>query len=116
MKDLFDRMGCVVATAMVSAARWLDAADSEAALIDCAYTRRFGLLLSDIVRLEKPVYCRGHQGIFHIKDELIAGKPEEWPSVTDSVREGLAGIAKVKDISETQAEFDALQKADKEAT
>ena len=36
-------------------------------------------------------------------------RSDGWPSVTQSVREGLKGIAKVKDITQTMREFDALQ-------
>lgn len=64
--------GCVVAVAHVREARWLTAADSLLALIDCSNTRRFGFLLDRVLRLVTPVPAKGFQSVWRwtVPDEL----------------------------------------------
>lgn len=55
-------MGKVVCTAVVKEARWLGRDDSDAALCDAAGL--FGLVLTDVVRLNPAVPATGRQGIW----------------------------------------------------
>jgi hypothetical protein len=57
--------GKIVCTVMVNDFRNLGPADSAAALIDCAHTPRYGLLLGRPERLGCPVLAVGHQGIWN---------------------------------------------------
>lgn len=59
--------GRIVCTAYVYDFKPLNRLHSKSALIDCANTKRYGLFLKDVTRLEKPIYCKGHQGIFNVE-------------------------------------------------
>lgn len=59
--------GHIVCTAFVEDVGWLNRLHSKYALIDCTNTKRFGLFLTDVVRLEKPIPCKGRQGIFNVE-------------------------------------------------
>lgn len=54
-------------TAYVSEFRLLNAGDSQASLINCADTFRYGLVLTDIQRLDPPYAVSGSQGIKYIE-------------------------------------------------
>jgi hypothetical protein len=65
--------GCVVCTASVVSAAWIDQDIFEytervgqKALIDCYFTKRFGLWLIDIVKNAPILPCKGKQGIFEV--------------------------------------------------
>jgi hypothetical protein len=58
--------GFVLCTALVKEARWLKAADSPGALIDCSIVRRFGLVLEDVQSINDPPFIKGHQGPFTV--------------------------------------------------
>ena len=61
----FERIGgAVICKALVKQAYWLDGQHSPYALIDCGDTRRFGLILDDIQRIE-PIPAKGKQGIWY---------------------------------------------------
>jgi hypothetical protein len=59
--------GAIICCAFVTEHRLLTLNEAPCALIECA-TPRFGLFLTDVVPLDKPVSARGFQGIF------------DWPS------------------------------------
>jgi hypothetical protein len=58
--------GAIIATARVRAVRWLTAADSSAALIDCGTVHRFGLVLEEVRAIVPGIACKGRQGIFYV--------------------------------------------------
>lgn len=60
--------GHVVCVARVVGARWLLNEESRDALIDCGSTRRFGLILEDVVKLPTcaETVATGRQGLFSI--------------------------------------------------
>jgi len=60
--------GAIICTAFVESAKWLNGGHSESALIECKYTQRFGLFLTDIQKIKKPIFYKGRQGIFHIEE------------------------------------------------
>jgi len=55
--------GAIICTAFVEGYGKLYEKDSEQALIDCEYTTRYGLFLSDIKRMES-IAVKGKQGIW----------------------------------------------------
>jgi hypothetical protein len=64
-------LGAIVCTAYVIEGGWICKETSglyeHEALIECSQTRRFGLWLEGIHKLDKPVPCRGKQGIFEVE-------------------------------------------------
>jgi hypothetical protein len=58
---------CILTTATVEDTRWLTEADTRNALCRTDASR-FGLVLTDIRRLDRPVLCAGHQGVWDWKD------------------------------------------------
>jgi hypothetical protein len=67
--------GAILCTAYVQEHRRLSVKDSFFALCDCSPDHKgnplYGLILSDVIRLEKPVLWRGYQGIFNVPDEAL---------------------------------------------
>ena len=63
--------GCILCTAFVKEHRLLKTGDSVDALIDCTYSHLYGLILEDIKPLTLPIPWKGHQGIFHVPDEML---------------------------------------------
>ena len=55
--------GCIVGTVRVEQSRRCKSSDAMKALIECR-TGRFGLFLTDIRELEKPIAAKGAQGIW----------------------------------------------------
>lgn len=56
--------GAVLGTAFVQDTRKLTGADSKDALIDCESVQRYGLILSNIFKFDKPIPAKGSQGIW----------------------------------------------------
>lgn len=68
---LRDDGGYIICTAFVSDFRECEDKDSQKALIDCNRTKRYGLFLTDIKRLDESLLnIKGHQGIWYIKEKL----------------------------------------------
>lgn len=61
----------IVGTARVYYMGELDEHDSQYALCDCSVPGLWGLYLSAIKKFEKPIPCKGHQGIFYVSKEVI---------------------------------------------
>jgi len=61
-KELDMPQGAIVCTAVVKDARRLRMEDADAAL--CHAAGLYGLILTDIERLDPPIPARGHQGIW----------------------------------------------------
>jgi hypothetical protein len=59
--------GVVVCTAYVYNHIELSPVHSQSALIECKYTKRYGLMLSDVEPLTQPVPARGRQGIWNVE-------------------------------------------------
>jgi hypothetical protein len=65
--------GAIICTAYVSKFSWIHWVGSDLsrvegmALIDCFDTFRSGLWLEDIHKLNIPILCKGHQGIFNVE-------------------------------------------------
>jgi hypothetical protein len=57
--------GTILCTSFVEDFRLLRNEDSKEALIECE-TKRYGLVLKDIVLLNPPIPCRGSQGIWYL--------------------------------------------------
>ncbi len=66
-------MGVILGIVHVQDFRRLTNEDSRDALIDCGTTLRYGLILTNVRKFEKPIPCRGKQGIFtvDIEDGII---------------------------------------------
>jgi hypothetical protein len=56
--------GAICWTALVKEHRALNESDSQAALIDCGETNRFGMFLEDVQMIEM-IPCKGKQGIWY---------------------------------------------------
>lgn len=57
--------GAIIGKAHVYQSRELGYLDERAALIECMYTKRFGLFLARIEKLEEPIYVKGEMGIWY---------------------------------------------------
>ena len=55
----------IICTALVTGFRELYPLDNQQALIDCTHVTRYGLILSDIQRIEL-IPCKGKQGIWYV--------------------------------------------------
>jgi len=57
--------GAIIGKVFVYQSRKLGYNDSQAALIDCAMTERFGLFLSRIEKFNEPIYINGERGLWY---------------------------------------------------
>jgi hypothetical protein len=64
--EYLDLRGVILCTAWVYKVGWLEGEHSKAAMIDCEKTRRFGLFLNNIEKLEKPIPVIGRLGVFEV--------------------------------------------------
>jgi len=62
-------LGCIVATAEIAQHRPLTRADSAAALCPCG-VGLFGLVLTDVLAVDPPVYCRGGRGVWYLSAQM----------------------------------------------
>lgn len=70
MRSALNAMGhsqMILCTAFVKDFRLLSKADSQAALCDCSVPPSFGLVLCDVMRLGKPIPCKGRQTVFEVE-------------------------------------------------
>lgn len=76
--------GYILGKAFVYQTRELNATDSQAALIDCVITQRFGLFLARIEKFEKPIPVKGERGIwyFNLDTKQKVKKPTAAPMQT----------------------------------
>lgn len=71
--------GYLIGAATVIEVRELTNSDSKAALIDCHFTKRYGLFLDNIQGFREPVFVKGEIGIWYFdvdKGEKVR-KPKE---------------------------------------
>ncbi len=69
----FDRSilptGAILGSAMCYDAYWLRKVHTEAAMIDCSTTQRFGLFLGEVDIFPEPIYVPGSMGIWYFDTE-----------------------------------------------
>lgn len=71
--------GHILGSAYVYDTKWLTDSHSEAALIDCKNTKRFGLFLSGVNKFKIPIPAKGSMGIWYFDTEKLekVKKPEQ---------------------------------------
>lgn len=60
---------------------------SQPALIDCERTKRYGLFLRNITKIQNPIPTKGHQGIFSV--------PDSWFNINMAVERNGQGILNI---------------------
>ncbi len=62
--------GYILGSAFVRDFKPLYESHSKDALIDCRYTQRYGLFLTNIEKFDTPILCKGEMGIWYFDLEL----------------------------------------------
>jgi hypothetical protein len=75
LHEIFDQensdvRSSIICTAWVESCNFLEKHHSERALIDCEFTKRFGLFLP-VINLIQPIRIKGHQGTWNYNGKII---------------------------------------------